>query len=139
MTLPLFHAQEPKPEDSTGFAKEEESLTRELTPDSSEIATASLHQQQPAVGCTNVSIPEEIHKVTTDEDAMDAGPSAHSIKNINSPEIQDLQDVLREIGNSINSRGASRPHRRTTVHDHQECNLSRRSPSLLTCSTQLKR
>lgn len=105
---PISHAQEPKPEDSTGFAKEEESLTREPTPDSSEIATASLHQQQPAVGCTNVSIPEEIHKVTTDEDALDAGPSAHNIKSINSPEIQDLQDVLREIGNSINSRGASR-------------------------------
>ncbi|EFO61527.1 Hypothetical protein GLP15_4606 [Giardia lamblia P15] len=79
----ISHAQEVRSEGSTCFAKEEESLKREPTPDSSEMSTAC-------------------------EGALDASPPAHSVRSINSPDLQDLQDVLREIGNSINSRGASR-------------------------------
>ncbi|KWX13604.1 hypothetical protein QR46_2423 [Giardia duodenalis assemblage B] len=104
---PLSRSQEAKPGNPVP-ADQEESLKREPTPDLSEISTTSSHQQQPDTVCTDMDAPKETRKVATDEDTISPGLPAPGTESINSPALQDLQDVLREIGNSINSRGASR-------------------------------
>lgn len=106
----ISHAQEVvKPESSNFTEKEDESIGREPTPDVSEISIAPPDLQYLGTACTNVKMPDEMQKASTSKDAtINIGSPMHSIERINSPELQDLQDVLREIGNSINSRGASR-------------------------------